>query len=322
MNINLHYEEKGNGEPLIFLHGNRENHEYFKAQTEFFSKYYKIYAIDTRGHGLSPRGEAPFTIEQFADDLYRFMTQQNISKASIVGFSDGGNIAMVFAIKYPELVNRLVLNGANMFPKGMKVSVWIPIVLGYRITTLLSKWSVAARKSAEMLGLMVNHPNLTKRDLKKIKAPTLVVAGKKDMIRQEHTEFIHSCLKDSRLVILNGDHFVANKKPEEFNRVVYEFLDDKKPVIERIIRMEQNLDDVNEVLESMDEAAFNSREIQAKIKELSRYYESGSWLKDYERDERGELPKDLKRGVLAQDELFELFEKIKGREAETSKKGK
>lgn len=320
MNIDLHYEVKGNGEPLIFLHGNGENHKYFKAQIKFFSKFYRTYAMDTRGHGLSPRGEAPFTIEQFADDLYRFMNIHSIKRANIVGFSDGGNIAMVFAIKYPDMVNRLVLNGANMFPKGMKLSVWLPIVLGYRITSLLSKWSVAARKNAEMLGLMVNHPNLTKRDLKKIKVPTLVIAGEKDMIRQKHTEFIHSCLKDSKLVILEGDHFVANKKSDEFNRVVYEFLNDKNAVIERIIRMEQNLDEVKDVMESMDDEAFYSPEIQAKIKELLEYYEGGNWLKDYERDERGEIPKDLKRGVLSQDTLFEIFEKIKDRVAEPSKK--
>lgn len=313
MKIDLHYEVKGDGEPLIFLHGNGENHEYFKAQIRFFSKYYRTYAIDTRGHGLSPRGEAPFTIEQFADDLQRFMSIHDIKKANIVGFSDGGNIAMVFASKYPDLVNKLVLNGANMYPKGMKLIVWLPIVLGYHITSLLSKCSVTARKNSEMLGLMVNHPNLTKRDLRKINSPTLVIAGKNDMIRQEHTEFIQSCIRDSKLVILDGDHFIANKRPEEFNRVVYEFLIDKEEVIRRIARMEQNLDVINEVLASKDDAALASQQIQAKIKELSEYYEGGNWKKDYERDERGELPKNLKRGVLAQDTLFDLFETIKER---------
>ena len=78
MNIRLHYMEKGCGEPLILLHGNGEDSGYFAHQIAHFSKYYRVIAVDTRGHGQSPRGEAPFTIRQFAEDLRAFMDQQQI----------------------------------------------------------------------------------------------------------------------------------------------------------------------------------------------------------------------------------------------------
>lgn len=62
MNITLHYIEKGEGFPLIFLHGNGSSSAYFEHQIEYFSKSYRVYAVDTRGHGASPRGTAPFTM--------------------------------------------------------------------------------------------------------------------------------------------------------------------------------------------------------------------------------------------------------------------
>ena len=98
MDIKLYYQEKGTGEPLILLHGNGEDSSYFKNQIDYFQNTYRVIAIDTRGHGRSPRGDAPFTIEQFACDLYDFMQEHRISNAIILGFSDGANIAMRFAI--------------------------------------------------------------------------------------------------------------------------------------------------------------------------------------------------------------------------------
>lgn len=225
MDIRLNYTERGAGKPLILLHGNGENHKYFVNQIGYFSKKYRVIAIDTRGHGKSPRGTAPFTIRQFADDLYHFMEEQSIEKAHILGFSDGGNIAMVFAMKYPERVDRLILNGANLYGAGVKPSVQIPIVLGYRFASLFAGKSAKARKNAEMLGLMVNDPKLRPEELSAIHRKTLVIAGTKDMIRKKHTQLIAENLPEARLIFINGNHFIANQNPKEFNRAVEHFLE-------------------------------------------------------------------------------------------------
>lgn len=225
MDIKLNYTEQGEGTPLILLHGNGENHEYFVHQIEYFSKKYRVIAIDTRGHGASPRGTAPFTIRQFAEDLYHFMRQKGIEKAHILGFSDGGNIALVFAMKYPRRVDRLILNGANLYGAGVKPSVQLPIILGYHLASLFAKKSPDARKNAEMLGLMVNDPKLRPQELAAVCSKTLVIAGTNDMIKKKHTQLIAESLPDSRLVFLRGDHFIANKNPEEFNREVERFLE-------------------------------------------------------------------------------------------------
>ncbi|MCM1542593.1 MAG: alpha/beta hydrolase [Blautia sp.] len=224
MDIRHFYIERGQGEPLILLHGNGENCEYFKNQTGEFAKFYHVYAPDTRGHGKTPRGGTPFTIRQFAEDLAGFMDARGIEKAHLLGFSDGGNIAMVFALHYPERVNRLILNGANLDPGGVKRRFQIPIEIGFRIAGKFSPKSDRARENAEMLGLMVNDPNVTAEEISRIRAKTLVIAGTRDMIREEHTRLIAESIPGAELVLIRGNHFIAEKKAEIFNRKVLDFL--------------------------------------------------------------------------------------------------
>lgn len=222
--ISLHFVEQGRGKPLILLHGNGEDGGYFKHQIDCFSADYRVIAIDTRGHGQSPRGEKPFTIVQFAEDLHDFMDEKGIAKAILLGFSDGGNIALTFALKYPERVERMIVDGANLFPSGVKPLYQWPIELGYRIARFFSKKSDKAKQNAEMLGLMVNEPHIDPVELTRLTMPVLVVAGTKDMIKESHTRLIHNSLPNAQLVILEGDHFVANKNAEAFNAAVETFL--------------------------------------------------------------------------------------------------
>lgn len=222
--IQLHYIEQGQGWPLILLHGNGEDSSYFVHQIDCFSKSYRVIAIDTRGHGQSPRGDKPFTIKQFADDLHDFMDEKGIGKAILLGFSDGGNIALTFALKYPERVEKMIVNGANLFPRGVKPLYQWPIEVGYRIAKLSSKKSEQAKRNAEMLGLMVNDPYIEPSELAVLTMPVLVVAGTKDMIKESHTILIYKSLPNARLSIIEGDHFVANRNHVAFNAEVEAFL--------------------------------------------------------------------------------------------------
>ena len=222
MDIELFYEKTGSGSTLLLLHGNGEDGTYFVHQIEEFSRDFTVCAIDTRGHGKSPRGTAPFTLSQFADDLLAFMDRQGLAKADILGFSDGGNIALLFALRHPERVRRLILNGANLDPKGVKPLVQLPIVLGFHFASLFK--SPKARAHAELLGLMVGEPHIDPAELKKLTMPVLVIAGTKDMIRERHTRLIADSLPNARLEMIPGDHFIANKEPAAFNRAVRAFL--------------------------------------------------------------------------------------------------
>ena len=224
MDIKHYFVEQGQGENLVLLHGNGENGGYFHYQLEEYSKHYHVYAPDTRGHGKTPRGTAPFTISQFADDLKVFLDERGIEKTHILGFSDGANIAMVFSLRYPQYVDKLILNGGNLNGAGVKPSVQLPIIIGYHIASMFAKKSEGAKANAEMLGLMVNDPALKAAQLAGIEAETLVIAGTKDMIRDSHTRLIARSLPHSRLEIIEGDHFIAANRHEEFNRIVLDFL--------------------------------------------------------------------------------------------------
>ena len=221
----LHYEEKGTGEPLVLLHGNGEDLGYFAGQMEYFREKYRVIALDTRGHGESGRGTAPFTLEQFARDLYDFLRKMETGPVHLLGFSDGGNIALAFGRDHPELVRSLILNGANINPWGVKHPVHLPIVVGYGMVSLFAPFSGDCRRKKEILGLMVREPHYEKEDLEALTMPVLVIAGNRDMIRESHTRQIAGDIKGSRLVFLPGSHFVAKENCRDFNRAVEEFLE-------------------------------------------------------------------------------------------------
>lgn len=219
MDITLNYEERGEGDVLILLHGNGEDHTNFSAQIEPFSACYRTIALDSRGHGLSPRGEKPFTLEQFADDLYDFMLDKTIAKAHILGFSDGADVALIFALKHPERVMKLVLNGGNLFPGGCKKSVldWVKM-----------EYDKAIKEKDErvrsLMALMLFEPDISPSSLSSLDMPVLVIAGTDDMIKKSHTKLIAESIPFSRLCFIDGDHFVAYKRSAEFNRIVLNFL--------------------------------------------------------------------------------------------------
>ena len=224
MDIRLHYVEQGKGFPLLLLHGNGEDHTYFEHQMEPFSQHFRVICPDTRGHGASERGNRPFTLEQFADDLKSFLERMQIKKCHLLGFSDGENIAMLFALKYPGYVEKLILNGANLRPEGVKPSVQLPIMAGWALCGLCGLFSRKAKRNWEMLDLMVTQPYITPEALERLRIPVLVIAGTNDMIREEHTRSIGRALFWGQVKILPGDHFLARKNSQPFNEAVLEFL--------------------------------------------------------------------------------------------------
>ncbi len=229
--MKLYTREAGTGQPMVLLHGNGENGSYFSRQIEFFSKKYHVIAIDTRGHGKTPRGTGPFKLGRFADDLEEFLRRRRLRKIILLGFSDGANIAMVFALRYPGYIDRMILNGGNLNPFGMKLSVLLGVAAEYAKAEaglmerrLLGKPRSDILHKRELLGLMLWEPGIFPRQLRRLKMPVLVVAGSDDMIRQRHTEKIARCLPAGRLLILKGTHFVAAEAPDVFNRGVDTFL--------------------------------------------------------------------------------------------------
>lgn len=227
--IELYATEHGRGMPLVLLHGNNEDSGYFKHQIQWFSDKYRVITVDTRGHGRSQRGTKPFTLEQFAEDLKEFLDSRGLVRIHLLGFSDGGNIALLFALKYPDYVEKLILNGANLCPRGVKARIQLPDNLKYLALAVISVFDKRVLREKEMLGLMVNQPDIRRGCLMALTMPVLVIAGTDDMIRQSHTMKIAGSMKYGELCIIEGDHFIAARSPEAFNRKVEVFLEKPLP---------------------------------------------------------------------------------------------
>ncbi len=118
-NVKLYYEIYGQGKPIILVHGNSETHEIFDVLIENLKENYKVYALDSRCHGKS-QNTNKISYDLMAEDMIEFIKKLNISKPVFYGFSDGGIVGLLIAIKEPKLLSKIIISGANLNPKGMK----------------------------------------------------------------------------------------------------------------------------------------------------------------------------------------------------------
>ncbi len=107
--VKICYNIHGNGFPIILIHGIGAKKETWIAQIRALSEKYKVLPLDLRGTGKSDRPNIPYTMDIFADDIKGLTNSLNIEKVHIAGRSMGGMIAQHFALKYPELVDKLIL---------------------------------------------------------------------------------------------------------------------------------------------------------------------------------------------------------------------
>ncbi len=212
----IYYEEYGKGEPLLLLHGNNGSISDFYRQISFFSKHYRVIAIDTRGQGRSTDLTTDdYSYNQFAADLYKIIQNLNLDKVNIVGWSDGGNTGLTFNLKHPELVNKLVTIGANLNPSGVDENL---------IKTFQQQLAENTG-NPRLIRLMLNHPDIKTNELANLRNPVLVIAGSNDVIRPEHTQLIHESIKNSELAIIpDASHYVPFEQPEKLNETILNFL--------------------------------------------------------------------------------------------------
>ncbi|UMY64575.1 MULTISPECIES: alpha/beta fold hydrolase [unclassified Flavobacterium] len=219
----LYYEVYGEGEPLLMLHGNGQAMSSFVNQLEPFAKKFKVILVDCRARGNSsyPPG-VPLNFDLLADDIAAFMDKIQVPKAHILGWSDGGIIGIVMALRHPEKVDRLVAMGANIFPEGVfgldlmkeQVAIWEKENTDHHLDLAI-----------DLLKLDMLYPQLTFEQLGAITSKTLIMAGDHDEIQPEHTLKMYQAIPDAELAILpDSSHFVPQQNPELFNATVMRFL--------------------------------------------------------------------------------------------------
>lgn len=221
----LYYEVHGQGYPILFLHGNGEDHTYFKHQIQQFSDTYQVIVMDMRGHGCSDHGTQPLDFKLFAQDVIALLNHLKITACHLFGFSDGGNTAITLALLAPNRCSKIILNGANLNFSGMKAMVQAQVLLAYTASRFTAWVSRKQKQKSQILDLMVHHPQIRKEELYGISHEVLVLCGSNDMIKTKHSMQIAVCLPNGRLQILPGDHFIAFKEYEAVNIEVRKFLE-------------------------------------------------------------------------------------------------
>lgn len=223
----LYYEIYGEGEPLVLLHGNSGSIKDYYQQIPVLSKQYKVIAVDTRGQGKSKdASKKDFTYKLFADDVKALADELKLHKINIVGWSDGGNTGLEFALKYPDHLNKLVTIGANAFPEGVEDK------LIERFTNQMKQLNDMAPEETlgerRLLKIMLTQPNISKNDLNKIKSPVLVIAGDRDVIKPDHTEFLSKQIPNAeKKIYTDTTHMVPYEKPDQLNADILNFLGKK-----------------------------------------------------------------------------------------------
>lgn len=221
--IKLYYEVYGEGEPLLMIHGNGGSFACFENQVTEFSKHFKVVLVDCRGRGNSSYQKGvELTFDLQVEDINLFLDKLNIKKTNILGWSDGGIIGLLLAIKHPEKVNKLITSGANIFPEGV---IDFEDMKKTAIDLEAKNSNHENDLDIDLNNLDLKYPNLNFTDLNVIKSKTLIIAGDHDMIKGEHTLKIYESIPNAQLAILpNSSHSALIENSILFNEIVWRFL--------------------------------------------------------------------------------------------------
>jgi pimeloyl-ACP methyl ester carboxylesterase len=226
--IKMYYEIYGQGEPLLMIHGNSGSINNFMYQIPYFSKTYKVIAVDSRAQGKSEDLQDSLSFEMMADDFSTLLEKLKIDSCYVLGWSDGGINGLLLAMRHPQKVKRLAITGANLWPDSTAISgedfLW---GLHYYDTLGEMPQTPDILKTRKLVKLDTFEPHITQEQLKQIKCPTLVIGGDHDIILTEHTMLIAKSIPGAYLWILpNSSHSTLIDYKEQFNKTVDDFFRD------------------------------------------------------------------------------------------------
>jgi pimeloyl-ACP methyl ester carboxylesterase len=228
--VQHYYEQYGSGKPLVLIHGNGTPTRGWAKQIDYFSKRYTVYSIDSRGRGKSDLGTDTLSFMNLAKDVAALIEQLQLDSVAIVGKSDGGVIGLLMGIHYPAHISKIVAFAPNLhpdetafFPETIKEihneRVKADKMLAAGDTTM--NWKVEQQRYR----LNEFQPHISAKDLQKIQAPVLVLAGDRDLIKEEHILFIYRNIPKAHLCILPGEtHSLPKNNPGLFNQMTDKFL--------------------------------------------------------------------------------------------------
>lgn len=210
---------------LVLLHGNGEDMNIFSQMLEEVCEKNYCLLIDSRGHGKTSAGKQEFTIDLMAEDLSKLCDELNLGKFRLLGFSDGGNIALTYAARHPERLSALITIGANINPQGIKLSSRLPMQISYFASKCAKDKSENANLKYQLLSLMVNYPHISPRVLRNIECPALILDAQRDLISKKHTKLIADSIPRSQYITVpKSSHAVFYDNPQFVASNVADFL--------------------------------------------------------------------------------------------------
>ncbi len=225
------YNEHGDGEPLVMLHPGGVDSRAFEPNIQNLAKRFHVFTPERRGHGHTPDADGPITFEIMAQDTVRFLEEVVGGPALLLGCSDGAVVALLVALRRPDLVNRLVFVAGVFHHDG-----WMPGVIDPGseppefMADLYGEVSPDGREhfsivAAKLARMHLTEPRLTSDDVGRIVCRTLVMQGDDDEVILEHANALYRALPNAELAVIPGtSHGLLVEKSELCNTIIIDFL--------------------------------------------------------------------------------------------------
>lgn len=239
--VRMYYEIHGEGRPTVLLHGGANSIAgSFAKQIPEFARTRRVIAPEQRGHGHTADTNTPLSYAQMAEDTAALLRTLGVRNADVVGWSDGGNVALVLALRHPDLVRRVVASGSNVHPDGstresvewvrsITPEAWTGASRDYHAKVApggAAQWPILVAKVKKLWLETPTPDELSLELLKRLQQPTLLITGDRDTTNAEHTLAMYRALPNGRLFIVPGTgHDTFNRRADWVNAVVLSFLD-------------------------------------------------------------------------------------------------
>ncbi|UED84891.1 alpha/beta fold hydrolase [Streptomyces profundus] len=236
----LWYHEQGSptGDPVVLLHSAFVDSRMFDVALPHLDVHFRVLTFDRRAHGHTPDVGGPLSYELMARDTIAFLERVVNGPAHLVGHSDGANVALLVAMRRPDLVRKLVPISGNFHHEGLLPGVLEGFGEEDALRYLGTNYGAVSPDGEQHFPTVVDkvlrmagtQPTLTEADLARITARTLVVAGDDDAMSLEHTVALYRAIPDAELAIVpRASHLLVVERPAEVYGLVNTFLTTAEP---------------------------------------------------------------------------------------------
>jgi len=224
----MYCEVYGRGKPLLMIHGNNGSINTFAENIPYFAQHYQVIVADSRAQGNSYDSRDTLTFEMMADDEAALLTKLHINSAYVLGWSDGGVVALLMAIRHPEKVIKLASSGANLRPDSSAIDpeLWKKQRNQYNAGKNNKPLLPDEKNKWKLFLLDWLQPNIALNAVKTISCPALIIGGDHDLIPVKHTTQIAQNIPHATLwIVPHSGHATLIEHKNEFNQRVEHFFE-------------------------------------------------------------------------------------------------